>query len=427
MCVLASMMLDRTIRGEIASVIDRDVFFQADHQILFDVILAMDADGIDVDAVLLRGELAKRQLLEEIGGTAYIGEILSSVPSAAHGIHYANQVKEKAMVRQLIAASNDILRDAYAPHENARTLIDKAEQRIFKIAENRDKSEAVSVASVMVEVYADIENQATRGLETGFYELDDILNGLQAGEMIVVAARPSMGKTAFAISLLEHPAAAFKTPTMMFSLEMSKQQIAQRLLCMKAGIDSHKVRKGMLSAVEYAQLAQCVNDAQALPFFVEDGIGLTPLELRAKARRAKQKHDIGLIIIDYLQLMECPGPDSRQQQITEISRGIKATARELNVPVVALSQLNRNAESREGHRPRMSDLRESGSIEQDADVVLLLHREDYYRRDEPDFIPDNIGEVIVAKQRNGPIGSVKLAWNPKATVYQNLSTVTDPF
>jgi replicative DNA helicase len=272
-----------------------------------------------------------------------------------------------------------------------------------------------------------IENRNQRGLETGFFELDEMLNGLQNGEMIIVAARPSMGKTAFAMNIIEHVSADAMMPCAVFSLEMSKQQLAQRMLCSRGQIDAHKLRKGMLASHEYAHLANVVGELAKAPIWVDDSPGLTPLELRAKARRLKLQHDIKCIMVDYMQLMDNPGPESRQQQISEISRGIKAVARELNVPVIALSQLNRQAEGRDGHRPRMSDLRESGSIEQDADVVALLHREDYYRMSDSDFVPDNIAEVIIAKQRNGPTGTVKLTFLNKTTRFENLSTQADPF
>jgi replicative DNA helicase len=427
MCLLASMMLDKEMIGEIVTIVDREAFFQADHQVIFDVLLKLYEANRPIDAVLLREELAKRQLLEEVGGTAYLGAILSSVPSAAHGKHYAGIVREKALLRQLIAASNDILRDAYAPHEQAELVLDKAEKRIFEIAQRKIGNAMVPMETVLHEVFEMIENRGQRGVETGFFEMDDMLNGLQPGEMIIIAARPSMGKTAFAMNLIEHISADSVLPTAVFSLEMSKQQLAQRMLCSRGQIDAHKLRKGLLQAHEYAHLANVVGELAKAPIWVDDSPGLTPLDLRAKCRRLKLQHDIRAVMIDYMQLMDNPGPDSRQQQISEISRGIKSVARELNVPVLALSQLNRSSEGRDGHRPRMSDLRESGSIEQDADVVMLLHREDYYRMSDPDFQPDNIAEVIIAKQRNGPTGTVKLTFMNKTTRFENLSTQSDPF
>ena len=427
MSLLASMMLDKEMIGQVVQIVDREGFFQADHQIIYDVLVKLYEQNRSIDAVILRDELGKRQLLEEIGGSAYLAQIINTVPSAAHGEHYARIVREKALLRQLISASNDILRDAYAPHEQAEIVLDKAEKRIFDIASKKIGSSVVHMEQVLHEVFETIESRGQRGVETGFFELDDMMNGLQNGEMVIVAARPSMGKTALAMNIIEHVAADGLLPCAVFSLEMSKQQLAQRMLCSRGSIDAHKLRKGMLQSHEYAHLANVVGELAKAPIWVDDSPGLTPLDLRAKCRRLKLQHDIKLVMIDYMQLMDNPGVESRQQQISEISRAIKAVARELNVPVIALSQLNRASEGRDGHRPRMSDLRESGSIEQDADVVMLLHREDYYKMTEPDFQPDNIAEIIIAKQRNGPTGTVKLTFLNKATRFENLSTHADPF
>lgn len=777
MCLLASMMLDKEMVGTIVQIIDRDSFYQADHQIIYDVLVKLYEQNRPIDAIIVREELIKRQLLDEIGGIAYLAAILNSVPSAAHGAHYANIIREKALLRQLIGASNEILRDAYAPHEEANLVLDKAEKRIFEIAQKKVGKQMVPMEDVLHEVFDMIENRGQRGVETGFLELDEMMNGLQNGEMIIVAARPSMGKaqpldarvlttrgfkpmgelrmgeelasvdgapsqvtgiypqgerqvyritlsdgrsteccaehlwrvhyrawpaprvlptakimalltrqryqrrlwiesfsgefgtdaeeslpvapwllgallgdgslsgsslrfstasadllgkvqasigdemavthagnydyrivrrggasvqgvqgvmpnpimnalrslglwereaatkfipaaylgasrasrlqllaglidtdgwvekfgairlatvsrrladdivtlarslggtasyfpkatqysyqgtmrdgqacfvcniqlpqtaelpllpakaarlksrqrqrrltiaaivptritqtqciavshpshlyvtddfvvthnTAFAMNVIEHISADLRLPTAVFSLEMSKQQLAQRMLCSRGQIDAHKLRKGMLQSHEYAHLANVVGELAKAPIWVDDTPGLTILDLRAKARRLKMQHDIKCIMIDYMQLMDNPGVESRQQQISEISRGIKAVARELSIPVICLSQLNRASEGRDGHRPRMSDLRESGSIEQDADVIALLHREDYYRMSEPDFQPDNIAELIIAKQRNGPTGTVKLTFLNRTTRFENLSGVSDPF
>jgi replicative DNA helicase len=427
MCVLASMMLDKDMIGQALAVITRDSFCQPDHQIIFDVLLKLYEANRPIDSVILFEELVKRHLLEEVGGAEYIAQILNSVPSAAHGMHYAGIVREKSVLRQLIEASNEILRDAYAPHEEADLVLDKAERRIFQIAEKKASGSITSLGQIAHEVYEMLEDKGRRGVECGFFELDDMLNGMQNGELIIVAARPSMGKTAFAMNIVEHVAANTQICCGVFSLEMSKQQLAQRLMCSRANIDAQKVRRGMLSAPEYHQLAQTVEGLSKAPIWVDDSAGMTPLELRAKARRLKLKHDVKCIMVDYMQLMHNPGSESRQQEISEISRAMKSIARELNVPVICLSQLNRATEGRDGHRPRMSDLRESGSIEQDADVVLLLHREDYYRMSEPDFQPDNIAEVIVAKQRNGPTGTIKLTFSSKTTRFENLSRAVDPF
>src|SRR3954466_5477400 len=429
MCLLASMMLDviKDAVGQIVQIVDEESFFQADHSILFKVLKKLYEANKPIDAMIIREELIKRQLLEEIGGIENLAAILSSGPNAANGTHYAAIVKEKALLRQLISASSDILREAYSPHESAEVVLENAEKKIFQIAERKVAGQLTPMEDVLHEVFEMIETRGQRGVETGFFELDDMMNGLQRGEMVIVAARPSMGKTAFSMNIIEHVAADSMLPCAVFSLEMSKQQLAQRMLCSRGQIDAHKLRKGMLQAHEYAHLANVVGELAKAPIWVDDSPGLTPLDLRAKARRLKLQHDIKCVMIDYMQLMDNPGPESRQQQISEISRGVKAVARELSVPVICLSQLNRGSEGRDGHRPRMSDLRESGSIEQDADVIMLLHREDYYRMQEPDFIPDNIAEVIIAKQRNGPTGTVKLTFMNKTTRFENLSTQADPF
>jgi replicative DNA helicase len=426
MCLLASMMLEKEMIGEVIRVVDRDSFYQADHQVIFDALVGLYEMNRPIDSVILFEELGKRQLLEGVGGTAYIAQILNTVPSAAHGMHYARIVREKAMIRQLIAASNDILRDAYAPYEQAEILLDKAEHRIFEIVQKKVSGTMEPMGKVFHDVFEMIENGVKSGLMTGYHELDDKLNGLQKGEMIILAARPSMGKTALAMNMLEYLAADQGYPCAIFSLEMSKQQLAQRMLCSRGQIDAHKLRKGMLNSQEYTKLAVVVDALAKAPIWIDDSASLTPLELRSKARRLKLQHDVKCIMIDYMQLMDNPGPENRQQQISEISRAIKSVARELEIPVICLSQLNRATEGRDGHRPRMSDLRESGSIEQDADVVMLLHREDYYRMSEPDFQPDNCAEIIVAKQRNGPTGTVKLTFDNRTTRFNNLSLAGDP-
>src|SRR5688500_1373406 len=356
-----------------------------------------------------------------------MADTLNPVPSAAHGTHYAGIDREKALLRQLIAASNDIRRDANAQPEQATLEMDTAEKKIFDIEQKKVGKAVQHMEEVLHEVFEMIENRGQRGIETGFFELDDMMNGLQNGEMVIVAARPSMGKTAIAMNIIEHIAADSLMPCAVFSLEMSKQQLAQRMLCSRGQIDAHKLRKGMLQSHEYAHLANVVGELAKAPIWVDDSPGLTILALRATARRLKLQHDIKCIMIDYMQLMDNPGVESRQQQISEISRGVKAVARELNIPVICLSQLNRASEGRDGHRPRMSDLRESGSIEQDAYVIMLLHREDYYRMSDPDFQPDNIAEVIIAKQRNGPTGTVKLTFLNRTSRFENLSTQADPF
>jgi replicative DNA helicase len=422
MCMLASMMLDQAgdMTGDILQEVSEGDLFQADHQIIFRVIRQFYEANRPVDGVILGEELKTRQLLDEIGGYPYLAEILSSVPNAAHGMQYARAVRDKAMLRRVITVNSDSLRRAYAPHEDARTVLELFERDAFAIAETATARKAVSFETVMQETIESIENRDGRGLETGYFDIDDALNGMQPGEMIILAARPSMGKTALAMNIVEHAAVDLMKPVGVFSLEMGKHQLAQRMLCGRAGVDSHTVRRGMCGQNEFAKLTSACAELAAAPIYVDDSSTLTPLELRARARRLKRQHGIELLVIDYLQLMDADR-ENRTQEVSEISRAVKAVARELNIPVIALSQLNRQTESRGDRRPRMSDLRESGSLEQDADVVMLLHREDYYHLSDEGFVPDNIAEVIIAKQRNGPTGMHKLAFNPKVTRFVNLS------
>ena len=429
MCVLGSMMLDKEQIGAVAQIIhEKDAFFQTDHQLIYECLLSLYNSGKSIDPIILRAELDRNKVLEEIGGTAYLAQIVNTVPSSAHAAHYAQIVREKYMLRQLIAASNDILREAYSPRDEAKIIVDRAEKLIFDIAMKDISGTMQPLETVLHEVWEMITGAGQRGIMTGFHELDDMLNGLQKAEMIIVAARPSMGKTAFAMNVVEQVAADQQIPCAVFSLEMSKHQLAQRLLCSRGNIDSHKLRRGMLSSEDHQKLAMVVGELAKAPIFVDDAAGLTMLELRAKARRLKREHNIQCIMIDYLQLMDNPGPDSRQQQISELSRGIKGLARELMVPVICLSQLNRSAEGRDGHKPRMSDLRESGAIEQDADVVMLLHREDYYHKGETEYQDTNVAEIIIEKQRNGPTGAVQLIFDGRSTKFRNKANMpTDAF
>ncbi|MFN4242535.1 MAG: replicative DNA helicase [Tepidisphaerales bacterium] len=431
MCLLASMMLDRDVIGLAVQMLTRDAFFQADHQIIWDVLVRLYESNRPIDAVIVREELLRQGLLESVGGTAYLARIIAAVPSAAHGEQYARIVRDKYLLRQLISVSDENLRDAYSPHESVEQVIDRAEKRIFSVAERRVGGSFRTVGELAQAVYSVLEDKGHAGIMTGFLELDDYLNGLHDEQMIIVAARPSMGKTSFAMNIVENVATGLSNDAMLpvgvFSLEMSSQQLAQRMLCSLSGVEGNKVRKGMLSADEYVKMAQVVAQLSKVPIFVDDSSQLTVLELRAKARRLKSMYGIRLLMIDYLQLMDNPGVESRQQQISEISRGIKSIARELKIPIICLSQLNRAAEGREGHRPRMSDLRESGAIEQDADVVMLLHREDYYRQQEPGYQMNNVAEVIIAKQRNGPTGVVQLMFDSRTTRFKNLANQPDDF
>ena len=427
--VVGSMIVDPRCIGDVVEVLDREAFYHTEHQLIFDAVLVLYEKnrGEGIDGVLVRDELNRNGQLDQIGGLEYLRRVMETVPSAANVLYYAEIVKEKMLLRDTIAAATEILNNAYDESGSATEKLDEAERRIFTVTNRRITSSAEALKDLVTKTFELIEKRdgtTVTGLSTGFFELDDLTCGLQKGEMIIVAGRPSMGKTAFALNLAEHIGIIEKTPLAIFSLEMGKQQLAERFLCSYSGVDSQLVRKGMLDTTHYQKLVEGCGVISEAPIFIDDTPGLTPLEIRAKARRLKRTHDIQCIMIDYLQLMHLGGRvESRQQEIGAISRYTKSLARELNVPVVLLSQLNRAAEARDGHRPRMSDLRESGNIEQDADVIMLLHREDYYQRGEPDFEPTNTAEVIIAKQRNGPTDTVKLTFREQCTRFENLAQI----
>ena len=427
--VLGSMIIDPECIGQVVEQLKAEAFYRVEHRIIFDALIALyeKNKGEGIDAVLLRDELEKRRQLEEIGGVEYLAKVMESVPSSASVSYYAGIVKDKSLLREIIQAASEILNDAYDESGEPNEKLDDAERRIFAVTDKKISGSAVALKDLVTRAYELIEKREGRhvtGLATGYYELDDWTCGLQNGEMIIIAGRPSMGKTSLALNIAEHIGLVEKIPVAVFSLEMGKQQLAERFLCSISEIDSQRVRKGLLNEDDYEKLVSACGQLSEAPIYIDDTSTLTPLELRAKARRFKSLYDIRCIIVDYLQLMHLGGrrAESRQQEITTISRYIKALARELNIPVVVLSQLNRSPEGRLDHKPRMSDLRESGSIEQDADVVMLLHREDYYRRVEKDYVENNVAELIIAKQRNGPTGSVALVFREKITRFENVAS-----
>lgn len=429
--VLGSMLLDRECIGDIVEHINADSFSLTEHRIIFGAILTLYENNSQIDLVLLRDELKKRKSLEAVGGVDYLVRVIESVPSAASAEYYAGIVRDKAMLRSLARTCGEILNEACDEGGDIGEKLDTAEQRIFEVTEQKIKGSAVALKDLITQTFENIESRKgshVTGLSTGFEELNYNLAGLQKGEMIIIAGRPSMGKTSFALNVAEHLGADENVPVVIFSLEMGKHQLVERFLCSRSGIDAQLVRKGMLSADQMAELTRVGGELFEKPIFIDDSPGLTPLMIRAKCRRLKSQYDIQGVFIDYMQLMSLGGRvESRQQEISTISRYLKALARELEVPVVVLSQLNRGAEGREGHRPRMSDLRESGSIEQDADVIMLLHREDYYHRGEADYEDNNVAEVIIAKQRNGPTGTVELIFDGRLTRFRPKSHVQDPF
>ena len=428
MGLIGAIIWDPKVVGDVVTIVrSGDDFSSPRHARIYDAIIELYDRHAAVDLVLLNQLLTDRGFVDAVGGLDYIVQLAEGVPSAANAVHWARVVREKATIRELIAAAGEILEESHAARMPAQNVLESAEQKIFRIAQKREGG-TVSTANELVNetmrMIEESEGRGFMGVRTGFHELDEMSNGFQRGEMIVLAARPSMGKTALALNLLEQ-VAQHGVPSVMFSLEMGKQQLIQRMLCALGRIDSQRMRKHMLGSDDYSRLLTACGEISKLPIYIDDTPGLSLLAMRSKARRLKERHGVGFIAIDYLQLMSSgTRVESRQLEVSEISRGIKAMARELDVPVLCLSQLNRAAEQREGHRPRMSDLRESGSIEQDADVVMMLHREEYYHKSDPNWAdenPDRVGtaEVIIAKQRNGPTGTVNLVWDGNTTRFRN--------
>lgn len=434
MSLLGSMLLDGDSIGLVLRFIPREDatrFYRPDHRILFETLVDLYESRKPIDLIVLEDELRRRGQLDEVGGREYLIDLCNSVPSAANSEFYARIVRDKAMLRDLIQCTGDIIQAAYDQNEPAADILDEAEKRLFSVTEQRITHQVVSIREVLDEAMKHLEaysSDTVTGLPTGFTELDNMLGGLQFGDLIVIAARPSMGKTALGLSMLEYVGIVENQPAAFFSLEMSRHQIAQRMLCSHAQIDMHKLRHGRLNEKEITTLKLVGGNMRNYPVFIDDSAGMSIMELRAKARRLKMLHDIKVVFVDYLQLMydRVAGRESRQQEISAISRGLKALGRELEIPIVALAQLNRQVEGRTSKRPIMSDLRESGAIEQDADVVILLHREEYYwdkkHRTESSEEFQRIqgkAELIIDKQRNGPTGVVELHFNPRFTRFDN--------
>lgn len=423
--VLGSLILDPTRYAEVAEIIGEQDFHSPAHRSIFAAIRDMAGEGVDFDAVTLNGRLRDREQLESIGGTDYIVQLAESVPTATSAHFYAGRVREKSMARAMIDRCGQAMAAAYTTDAKAVDMIDSLQVELFKIATRADAGkEAGTLGDALDALYAKLESdEGMGGISTGLMDLDELLRGgLHAGEMIVVAARPNVGKTTLALGFAQEAAMTGK-PALMFSLEMGREELGMRMLCARTQIDSGRVLRRMLGDHEVARLREQQGVLSSLPFVIDDTPGLTLNGLRNRARRQRLAGKADLIIIDYLQLMNAdPGrrrDANRQEDVGDISRGIKALARELNVPIVCLSQLNRQSEQRDGGRPRLSDLRESGAIEQDADVVILVHREDVFRRGEPNYQPSNEGELIVAKQRQGAAGTVKVNWEPIGASFRN--------
>jgi replicative DNA helicase len=409
--VLGAMLLDNSVIPDIIKIIDPKAFYSTAHRIIYQSIVELYDEKKSADLIILAEALRLKGSLEQAGGPDYLATLVDSVPSTANATHYANIVKNKGLMRRLIGATNKIMSEAYDPTEDPEVILDKAEQTIFTVCEEKISQDVVPISEVLKSTMYDIDNLQDRkgrltGLPTGFYDIDDMTSGLQKSQFVIVAGRPSMGKSSFAMNIAEHVAVDENVPVAFFSLEVSKDQLAQNMLCSHARIDAHKMRRGYLAESEWPNLSLALGKLSEAPIYIDDTPGISVLELRAKARRLKARSDIGLLVVDYLQLMAGPPTESRQQEISAISRSLKALARELQIPLIALSQLSRATEAREAHRPRMSDLRESGAIEQEADVIFMLYREEYY---DPEKNP-GVAEIIIAKQRNGPTGTVNLAF-----------------
>lgn len=427
--VLGSILLDNDVLHEIITFLKAEDFYRDTHQVLFRVIREMYDLGKAIDPITLADELARRGLYAKIGGDEFLEQIVSTVPHAANAKYYAQIVRQKSVQREIIESCNHILREGYSNTLTSDELLELAERRIFDIAEDQTSGDTVELHDVITRAMDRIvrrseERHPVTGVATGFLELDDITGGFQASQLIILAARPSMGKTAMALNICEHAILERNTSVLFVSLEMGEMELAERLLCARSRVDNHKLRTGQnLGHREMTQLGKAYGELQAAPMFIDDTPARNMLQVTANARRLKMRQDVGLIIVDYIQLVDAEdGRESRQEQIAKISRRLKTLARELQVPVIALSQLNRNVENREDRRPRMADLRESGAIEQDADLVLLLHRPEYY---DPNDQP-GIAEVIVAKNRSGATGTVKLTFLKNITRFENLATVNDP-
>ena len=424
MSVLGSMLIEEEAISRTVELLDSSHFYRESHQKIFSAIIELYENGRGVDLITLTEKLKKENLLDRIDGASYLTALVNSVPTAANVVYYARIVKEKAIVRNLISACTQLVTESYGLTHDVDVLLDKAEKVIFDIAQRKIEGKFVPFKDIIKDsietidkLYQNKEN--VTGVATGFQSLDIRTAGLQASDLIIVAGRPSMGKSAFACCIAEHAGIVGKKPVAIFSLEMSKEQLVQRMLCSHARINAHNVRTGYLSQSDWPKLTNAAGKLSEAPIFVDDTPGISVLELRAKARRLKAQHDIKLIIIDYLQLMRgSRRSESRQQEISDISRALKALAKELNVPVIAVSQLSRAVESRVDRRPQLSDLRESGALEQDADVVLLLLREEYYQPTEEN---KGLVEVIISKQRNGPVGSLKMAFIKEYTRFENIS------
>ncbi len=426
--VLGSILLLPEVFDEVALILRPHDFYNQANRTLFEHLLGMHDDGQQIDVMLLIDRLRKADKFEAIGGSAYIAEVGQQVSTAAHAEHYARLVAEKATLRSLILAGTDILHDAYESGSDARQMLSRAEEKIFGILESRGGGEVNAVSDVLQDAMDRIDarmeqHHAFAGLETGFEDYDQLTGGLQNSELTILAARPSMGKTALAMNIAEHIIMQLQVPVLFVSLEMSSLELVDRLLCSVAEVNGHRLRNGTITSEERQKLVQASVELSKSPLYIDDSPSRTMTEISANARRLKRRENLGLIVIDYLQLIEPDNArDPRQEQVAKIARRLKGLARELEVPVLCLAQLNRQVEATRDNKPQLSHLRESGAIEQDADVVMFVHREEYYQsNDEDRERVRGEADLLVRKQRNGPTGDVKLTWLHDFTRFRNFA------
>jgi replicative DNA helicase len=423
--VIGCMLLDKSCVAQVAEGLKSEDFYRDAHKVLYNAIVALFQQDVPVDMVTLSEHLKSSEKLEAAGGITYITQICSSIETTAHLQSYIKIVEEKAILRRLIKASTEIIEDSYSKQNDVVKVLDGAEKRIFDIAQKRTTNDYELMNTVLERGFLEIEKlflnkDQINGVPSGFPELDNKTAGWQKGDMILIAARPSMGKTTFALNLAEHAALRASKSIVVFSLEMSKEQLAYKLLCSEANVNMSSLRRGDLDDSDWERIARAAGPLASAKIIIDDTAGISVMEMKSKCRRIKLEHGIDMIIIDYLQLMTGSNPDNRQQEVSEISRSIKALAKEMQCPVIALSQLSRAPEQRADHRPMLSDLRESGSIEQDADVVMFLYRDEYYNKETED---KNVAECIIAKHRNGEVGTVKLAWIGQFSKFGRLDVV----
>jgi len=423
--ILGGILIENEAINRVTEILDADDFYRDAHRKIFNALINLSERDEPADLITLTNELQKLDQLDAIGGASYVASLIDSVPTAANIQYYARIVKEKALLRNLIQRSTEIITQSYEDRGDVEGFLDEAERSIFEISEKRVRPSFYPIREIVKESFATIEKlfkkkEAVTGVPSGFKELDRMTAGFQPSDLIIIAGRPSMGKTAFCLDVAEYAAIDNKIPVAIFSLEMSKEQLVIRMLCSQAHVEGTRLRTGYLNESDWPKLTIAAGSLSESPIYIDDSAALSVLEMRAKARRLKSDHGLGMLIVDYLQLMKGRARvESRQQEISEISRSLKALAKELNIPVIAVSQLSRKTEERTGNRPQLSDLRESGAIEQDADLILFIYRDEVYNRD-PDNPNRGKAEVIIGKQRNGPIGKVDLAFLDKFTTFKDL-------